>query len=694
MMRIEQQTICEVCGKRAKSVLKSRNICDRCHRREEKICCPRCNSIVHSVSEVTGLCRRCTIVTARHIGICVHCSRTRSIYNEEERLCHPCHKYFLRRKRPEAQCACCNKRLKVDKETGLCSKCMSQSAKLEGECVYCHRIRAIHDQDTELCLLCYKNLKAQARKRNRSNRLRTCSVCGEFRVSRLSNRAICVPCRQKEINVYAKCAGCKAIKAIHCKAEQLCKRCYEDRCAKKSLDKFLEHFNSPYLYNNQLFALLTTTLHEKVITQKINIQFRVFGQFLQTHQITEPLTWEAIKEMLPPLGPTNRTKPKLVRKSLLALGHLMAAKGMMESYETYILKRNVELKINNAPQHIQHILRLYVSWLHERESRWRHVSGSIEALALFWFWCESYGIKYPHEVTTPVINNYIMTLYWQWSCSSCKTKMTFTPNDRDAPRTCPNCDDVGSISKIDRYTQQSVRAHNNILYVFFEWVRLNHKVLVNPVQRKIRGQDYPIHYYPLEDIRRLCHYISAPDSDPIEALTLYLIIFHALSVWELRHAELPIFHKLDGGFETPPFVSAYYILLPKLEPSRGDRNPGRPDVRVDFPEKAAPWLKPLLERFEHKRQELSKNRSNKYLLLSTHTARHNIPISSWLVREIVQRASQRVLGAKYNPKYLRITVAMMLVDSTNGGILKWLGWSSQQGFKYMWMQREVIQPAE
>jgi predicted RNA-binding Zn-ribbon protein involved in translation (DUF1610 family) len=271
---------------------------------------------------------------------------------------------------------------------------------------------------------------------------------------------------------------------------------------------------------------------------------------------------------------------------------------------------------------------------------------------------------------------------------------TFTPDDRHAPRICPNCGDVDTVIKVNRYAQQTVRGHNNKLYVFFEWARLNHKVIANPVRRRIKPIEYPKRHYPFEDIRRLCNYIAAPDSDPIEALTLYLIIFHAFSVWELRNAELPIFHKLDGGYETPPFASAYYILLPKREPSRGDRTPGRPDRRVNFPEKAAPWLQPLLERFEHKRQELSKNRNNKYLLLSRHTARHNIPICGAMVRRIVQRASKRELGAKYNPRFLRITMAMMFVDSTNGGILKWLGWSSYQGFKYMWMQREVIQPAE
>jgi hypothetical protein len=709
MMANEQQTICDVCGKKAKSVMRRRNICSRCYSREDKISCPRCQSKVQSVSAETGLCQRCTIAASRPTSKCTRCSQTRPIFNVEESLCQRCHVYFLRSKRPRGRCTRCKIwGCKIDKETGLCSRCMSPKAKPEGECTYCHQIRVIHDQDAKICYLCYKNLKNQHRKKYRPNRLRICSVCGKLRVSELSKRAICKHCRHIENNGYAQCRGCNTFKAIYNKTQQLCTLCYRDhnasyrdhnasyrdQSATNRLHRYLADFSTPYQYNNRLFALLVTILDEIAITEKVNNQFRAFGQFLQTHRITEPLTWEVIEELLQTMGPTRSKKTQLVRASLLALGHLMASKGLIESHETYCQKRRIELTINDAPQHIQHTLQLYASWLWERKSSWGNVISSIGALTSFWSWCASYSITSPHEVTASVINNYLLTLYWQWSCSNCNSIFTFTPEVRQAPRICPNCGDVGTIMKVDRYAQRSVRNHNDMLHVFFEWARSNHKVIANPVRSKIRLPVYSKRHYPFDDIRRLCNYISAPDSDPIEALTLYLIIFHAFSVWELRHAEVPILNKLDGGYEAPPITSAYYILLPKREPSCGNSTPGRPDLRVNFPEIATPWLNPLLERFEHKRQELSKNRSNKYLLLSTHTALHNIPTSGDLVRRIVQRASQRVLGAKYNPRFLRITVAMMFVDSTNGGILKWLGWSSQQGFKYMWMQREVIQPAK
>src|SRR5207247_3918204 len=112
----------------------------------------------------------------------------------------------------------------------------------------------------------------------------------------------------------------------------------------------------------------------------------------------------------------------------------------------------------------------------------------------------------------------------------------------------------------------------------------------------------------------------------VEALTLYLIMFHALTVWELQHAQLPTVFSLRQDISLPGLAEAYYVIVPKPAPSLGDRSPGRPDVRLDFPAKAAPWLKPLLERFEYQRQQIVRNPRNRYLLIAPKKARHNTPV--------------------------------------------------------------------
>ncbi|AUB42508.1 Site-specific recombinase XerD [Nostoc flagelliforme CCNUN1] len=80
-----------------------------------------------------------------------------------------------------------------------------------------------------------------------------------------------------------------------------------------------------------------------------------------------------------------------------------------------------------------------------------------------------------------------------------------------------------------------------------------------------------------------------PNAEPLEAFVLYLIIFHALSVWELQHAEIPTVLSLQKSIIPLSLPDAYYIIVPRPKPSRGSRTPGRPSTHLDFPEIASSW---------------------------------------------------------------------------------------------------------
>lgn len=245
-----------------------------------------------------------------------------------------------------------------------------------------------------------------------------------------------------------------------------------------------------------------------------------------------------------------------------------------------------------------------------------------------------------------------------------------------------------------RYAQNTVRNQRAKLLVFFDWLKINHMVISNPVQSRTPAPQPTIKHYPLEVIKQLCTYITSPDADPTEALTLYLIIFHALSVRELQHAQLPTVYALRQHIPAPRLAEAYYVIIPKPLPSLGSRSPGRPDVRLDFPAKAAPWLKPLLERFERQREQLVSNPRNRYLLLAPNKTRHNTPVGHVLVWQIVRNASRRILGADCNPNMLRKTAGVMLADRAGAGILHWMGWDDQQAFAYTWATREMHHPPQ
>jgi len=115
-------------------------------------------------------------------------------------------------------------------------------------------------------------------------------------------------------------------------------------------------------------------------------------------------------------------------------------------------------------------------------------------------------------------------------------------------------------------------------------------------------------------------------------------------------------------------------------------------VRVDFPAKAAPWLKPLLERFERQREQLVSNPRNRYLLIAPNKARHDTPVGHVFVWELVRTACVRALGAPCNPTMLPKTAGVMFADRAGAGILRWMGWDDQQAFAYIWATRQTLQP--
>ncbi len=172
----------------------------------------------------------------------------------------------------------------------------------------------------------------------------------------------------------------------------------------------------------------------------------VFGHFLQTHKFNEPLTWEAIEEALPPWKRGQDGKRNDVRSCLLDLGHLLVARGEMESREIYTKRRTALAPIQQAPEHIRPLLQRYAVWLWERRVVADTVRRHLDTLSSFWSWCDQRGICSPAEVNTAFINNYMLTLYWQWQCSNCQSTVTFDAYDRNAPGACDQCGAIGSCS--------------------------------------------------------------------------------------------------------------------------------------------------------------------------------------------------------------------------------------------------------
>lgn len=619
----------------------------------------------------------------RHV-ICEECGNQCISERRDRNICRNCY-----RGEPTTRCIRCGQmRHGVAKVSSLCPRCASRP---EATCARCLRTRIIYNREEQLCRACNNNLRKVIRIRDHRQIKVECSVCGKMRPPHLLARAICRACYEEECNGRKICTNCRKLKVIAKKSEGLCKQCYKAALAPKSLKSYLDSFTTSYPYNAFLFELFAATIYWDSVTPKIDRQLRAFGRFLQAQPISEPLTWEKIETLLPELGPTNRTVPKLIRACLLDLGHLLATKGMLESRDVYIARRNALAPLWHAPKHVQGLLHRYTTWLWERQTVPSNVHDHLETLASFWFWCDQNGIRSPEEVHSSHIKDYLLTLYWQWQCSACWGLLGFDPRNRKAPKVCPHCSTVRSLSKVERYAHNTVRNRRAKLLVFFDWAKINRLVITNPVQHKTPALAPTISHYPQDVIEQLCTYIVEPNADPVEALMLYLIIFHAFSVWELRYAEIPIysFHKGDPLLK---LAETYSVIVPKNTPSLGHRSPGRPYVQLDFPSHAETWLRPLLERFEGLRKQSVKNAENRYLFFAPNMTRHSTPVSGYYIWNTVRQASLRVLGAACNPTTLKKTAGTIFADMAGAGVLRWMGWRDQQAFAYTWAARETIHP--
>lgn len=613
--------------------------------------------------------------------ICEKCDNKRHAVQRYRDICSPCYK-----REPSSHCRQCGRsRRQIAEGTDLCIDC---SARPVAECSHCLRERAIVNQKDWLCTNCNSTRKKKLQPEVK------CPGCGRVKPPANLSTKFCKTCYEHGLSKIGVCQRCSKSKSIRVKSKGICRQCSQEVLATNSLRKYVAGFTTSYSYNKSLFDLLTSKITWDSVTAVIERRFRAFGRFLQKKPIKNPLSWEIIREALPPFnGTKGRNNIKFVRSCLIDCGHLLAARGEMESREAYSLRYYALLPIKSAPVSAQPILRRYTEWLEdERLCTMVNIRDHLEAILSFHTWCAARGIKLPEEVQPIHFNNYLVTLYEQWQCSKCEGTMPLDPDNRQVPQRCVHCDAIRSCVKVPRYTQHTVRKERAKLRVFFDWAKINRLVIINPIQRKVKVPDPTIQHYPPWVLEKLVADLQNPLTDPTEALVLYLIIFHGLSVWELQQAQLPAILSINKERESPALAKAYCVIVPRHKVSYGRRTPTRPSIQIDFPLEFAEWLEPLLERYDRERQQKTKNRENRYLLVANRSHVRNAPTCAAYILAIVNQASARILNKHVNPSLLRKTAGVIFTDCGNKTDLKQMGWGPQQAWGYVWHNLIEVSP--
>ena len=637
-------------------------------------------------------------------------------------------------KLPKLGCAvCAGKVLRLQPNSSLCRRCAGKYSNQISTCEKCGRADYQFLSDPGLCRKCHINALHRIWVKSLPQDI-VCVCCGFTKPCCSKSESICEACYDKRRNGEVKCTfiGCKRL--IENKKWQLCKWHNEDRLALKRLSKYIKSYVSPFPQNVRYFLTLTATIRlpngnadETTVRAKELMRYRAIGEYLKSYELPESLTWQAIHEALPKLSKRGRSRSKFIRSGLLELGNLFLQERLLPNWDCYLSEQRLQKYLNSAPPMFVNHVAAFERWasdgmvnpklnlnLHESRPLTNTTDAILETVktvVVFLDWCVNRNILSLANINQNTAASYKEALFWQQECSACRKRI---PLDfAKTAEICSNqeCQAINSFVKTRRMARASVNRFTMNLRTFFNWAQLHSVIRDNPFAydidktptgtftvRNERGQmieiSDSIRRYDDDVVERLCSYMVSPEADPREALVLYLIIFHLLTVTEICNTKIP---SLAALAENPPgdcdrARDFEYLLVPVRKRSRGRHSPRREKPIIKFPKAAARWLRPLLERHFEKR---SYGGVSEYLFVSQFArTRKNRPVCSKSIRLLVNRASRRVLNGTVNPRDLRGTAAAIMAERSKrrGAILTKLGYKSLRATRYNYLETFPLEP--
>lgn len=341
-------------------------------RVRDGVVCEHCG-IIGRVRTKQNICSRCHLKLPR--GLCRRCHYQRPMFDVDKQLCRTCHKMLAR---PLALCSAC----------GLTSP--------------------LYDQGNRLCRQCDFN----NRKRLRNAEIRKCEIlclsCGTRRPRILKEADICYQCYMEARRTNSPCARCGKVKKIYYVRRNLCRWCGRTLDAGKLLPRYVESFSSPFPNNTRYFQMLASSITWSSVSDGTFVKFNDFGNYLQCHELPDQITWELIDQLLPPLPEKEqRHRIKNIRSSLLQLGHCLAKKGLLETWDQYIYRRNALQPLSRVKGRDQILLREFADAMIAKHWRWKTAKNALEILVAFSQWAKSWRLEFPSAIQLIHIHEFI-----------------------------------------------------------------------------------------------------------------------------------------------------------------------------------------------------------------------------------------------------------------------------------------------
>jgi hypothetical protein len=512
---------------------------------------------------------------------------------------------------------------------------------------------------------------------------------------------------------------------MHLRDSQLCRIHQDDQKASTSLREYFRSYSSPFPHNERYLAELAATVNWEAVENglmKIRgrdlARFRAFGRFLETCQLPEVLTRQAIEEALPRLGQTNPVRIGFIRSCLFELGDIFADRGEMQDRSSHLHENALQRSLQRCSTVFLTQVSGFQEWLvngmlHPTVKLFLKskpltivpltIAERVSAAIRFLNFCAANNIVSLTQVGPSVIAKYQQTMLWQWECKKCHNRFPFESSRQIAKCANRECEGVDSHVRVRRLSRGTLIGHTSHLRVFFDWAELHEMVQANPFStiycggartftvRDNRGKvieiSESIRRYDDSTVEKLCASIVSPEADVEEAIILYFIIFHLFTSKDLRKLRILSPSKMNPK-------GSDYLCLPLRQLTRGHRSLTRTDTKITFPRKAISWLIPLLERHYEQRASMVKTDQQKHFLVGERNARCNKPVTKSYIADRVGKASLRVLGGAITPSDLRRTAADIVAQRSKrrGAILTAMGYSSLAAIRFNYLERFPLQP--
>lgn len=655
--------------------------------------------------------------------VCEECKLPRRTQNWFD-ICRPC-----MRKLTKVACgACAILFYRLAPGSSNCRSCAARISNIKIVCESCGITDYPFTRDPLHCRKCHYAARHRSWRKSLPREV-VCVICRETKPTCKKTEMVCHVCYEKRRNSDVGCKSTGCANLISNKRWLLCSYHNMDRLAQNRLKEYSKNYRSPFPQNQRYFAVLAASgrradngLH--TIREMDMRRYRAIGCYLKVYELPENLTWDDIYNALPDAGKYGQLRTTLIRSCLFELGNILVAQGLMPDCNSYLnLSRLGRSQPALPGRFLKHIID-FEKWasngmlnpkLGLLPMTWQPLSNSASTIketvndtVAFLHWCMERQVASLSDIGTGLIAGYKETLFWRYECENCHRRTPFELGKTIEVCRNQKCNAIGSYVRVRRLAHSSVNYLIMNLRVFFNWAQLNDLVLENPLKNERRSARDTftvigakgemieiagsIRRYDDGVVESLCRYIVSPEADPEEALVLYLIIFHLLTVTELRNSKIPslVTANLALVTEFDRAKDFRHLLLEQRKPTRGRLSEGRSIIK--FPDKALSWLVPLLERYFEKRKRVA---GSEYLFAAqSFVTDHKRPVSHRYILRLVRRTSLRVLKGTVTPRDLRRTAAAIFEQRSKrrGAILTKLGYTSPRAIRFNYLEIFPIAP--